>query len=209
MKRAIVAMLTLAMLAACSSGKQQTSEQKPAAKPAAKPTETATGREAMQRLYVVARGWAADARPIRLESSSTSDADGHEGKSAVWRGYFGSPGRRMMKPFLWSGSSAEGAPEHGVTPATEDTWNPANTSAQAYDIAFLKVDSDKAFAVAQAHGGDKILKAEPKLPAQYALAWNPLNNELVWHVIYGNSANDAKLRVAVNGSTGAFIRVEK
>lgn len=203
---ALVLVLALALLAACSSS---TNEQKTEAKPAPKPTEKETGREAMQRMFVMARGWAADAKPVRLESSSTSDADGHDGKSAVWRGYFASPSRRMMKPFIWSGSSAEGAPEHGVTPGTEDTWNPANTSARDFDIAFLKIDSDKAYDVAQQHGGDKVLKANPKLPVQYALGWNPLKSELEWHVIYGNSVNDAKLNVALNGSTGAYIRTEK
>jgi len=34
--------------------------------------------------------------------------------------------------------------------------------------------------------------------------WNHNTNELVWHVIY-----TGKLRVAVNASTGEFIRVEK
>ncbi len=207
MRKGIAVVLLLALLAACSSEKG--GEQKSEAKPAPPPTEKQSGREAMQRLFVQARGWAADAKPVRLESSSTSDADGHDGKSAVWRGYFASPSRRMMKPLLWSGSSAEGAPSHGVTPGTEDTWNPTNTSARDFDIAFLKVDSDKAFEVAQQHGGDKVLKANSKLPVQYALGWNPLKTELEWHVIYGNSANDARLNVAVNGTTGVFIRVEK
>ena len=33
--------------------------------------------------------------------------------------------------------------------------------------------------------------------------------KVVWHVIYGNTRDDAKLRVAVNASTGEFLRVEK
>jgi len=67
------------------------------------------------------------------------------------------------------------------------------------------VDSDKAFEVAQKHGGDKI----PDTPVRYFLEWNRSGNTLVWHVIYGNSRNDAKLVVDVDASAGDFIRKEK
>jgi hypothetical protein len=39
--------------------------------------------------------------------------------------------------------------------------------------------------------------------------WNRAENELTWHVIYGNSRDEAKLKVAVNASTGEYLRVEK
>ena len=32
---------------------------------------------------------------------------------------------------------------------------------------------------------------------------------LVWHVVYGPDRDNVKLRVAVNASTGDFVRVEK
>jgi hypothetical protein len=41
------------------------------------------------------------------------------------------------------------------------------------------------------------------------LDWSHATNELIWHVIYGNSRDDAKLKVDVNASSGDFIRVEK
>ena len=103
--------LTLALLASCSSSKPAPAgaESKPA--PAApKPTELETGREAFQRLYVVGRGWAPDAGPFRLQSEVTTDADGQGGKAAVWRAFFTSVSRRALKPYIWSGSSAPGAP---------------------------------------------------------------------------------------------------
>jgi hypothetical protein len=43
----------------------------------------------------------------------------------------------------------------------------------------------------------------------YICEWNHNTNELTWHVIYGGSRETAKLTVAVNASTGGFIRVEK
>ncbi|MFB3813307.1 MAG: hypothetical protein ACE14L_04275 [Terriglobales bacterium] len=202
--RSLLLALALMSLVACSS-----QPSTPAQKPAPKPTETSSGREVMQRLYVQARGWAPDAKPVRLESIVTSDASGQNGHAAVWRGYFASVSRRAMKPYVWSGSTAEGAPERGLTPGVEDTWTATNTSTQAWDLGFLKVDSDKAYRVAQEHGGEKLTQAGPAQPVQYVLDWNPRESNLIWHVIYGTNVNDAKLRVAVNASDGKFIRVEK
>ena len=68
-----------------------------------------------------------------------------------------------------------------------------------------KVDSDKAFEVGQKHGGDKVLTDAPDTPVSYLLDWSVSTNNLVWHVIYGNSRNDAKLVVDLDASTGEFI----
>ena len=76
-------------------------------------------------------------------------------------------------------------------------------------MAFLKIDSDKAFEGAQKHGGDKVLTDAADTCVSYLLDWNASGNQLVWHVIYGNSRNDAKLVVDVDASTGDFIRKEK
>jgi hypothetical protein len=157
---------------------------------------------------VAARGWNQDARPYRLESSLTSDGNGHDGKSAVWRGSFASASRRSEKSYTWSGSAADGAPSRGINPGTEDTYSPTNSSTWVFDIAFLKIDSDQALATAQKHGGDKIMEKAPDTTVVYVCDWNHNTNELVWHVIYG-SREAAKLTVAVNASTGEFIRVEK
>ena len=156
------------------------------------------------------RNYAADVRPFaRIESTPTTDGNGHDGKSAIWQTSFASPTHRGVKPFIWSGSAAPDAPSRGVSPGNEDVYNPGNASTQVFDVAFLKVDSDQAFAVAQKHGGEKILEKDPATPVIYVCDWNHNTNELVWHVIYGSSRDNAKLTVAVNASTGEFIRVEK
>src|SRR5437868_4754745 len=204
MKKAVVVMavLALAMLAGCSS-----EEPKPQEKP--KGPELVTGRTAFQKLYISARGWARDAQPYRLESQITADWKGKDGKSAVWRAYVASPSQRGVKPFIWSGSQAPDAPSPGITPGNEDTYNPTNSSTRVFDSAFIKLDSDKALEVAQKHGGNKILQKNPDNPIVYVLNWDGVTNELIWHVIYGDSPEDAKLRVAVNASNGEFLRVEK
>jgi hypothetical protein len=202
---ALVATL-LTLLTACSSEPEKPAES---AKPEAKGPELITARSAFQKLYVAARGWNQDAQPYRLESTATSDGNGHDGKWAIWRCSFASPSKRSSKAYTWSGSAADGAPSPGVNPGREDSYSPSNSSTQVFDMAFLKIDSDQAFGTAQKHGGDKVLEKTPDTPVIYICDWNHNTNELTWHVIYGSSREGAKLTVAVNASTGEFIRVEK
>lgn len=204
MRKLLMAMLALALMAGCTS-----EPTKPSEKPQPKPPEYVTGRTAFQKLYISARGWARDAQPYRLESQITSDSKGKDGKAAVWRASFASPAQRGAKPYVWSGTDAQDAPSRGINPGIEDTYSPTNSSTQIFDNAFLKVDSDRAFEVAQAHGGDKLLEKSPDTPVLYLLDWSGSTNELIWHVIYGATRDEAKLKVAVNASSGDFMRVEK
>ena len=199
------ALLILSLLGACNSNPATP----PEAKPEPKPPELLTGRAAFQKLFIAARNYAVDVKPFRIESTPTSDGNGHDGKSAIWRASFASAVQHGVKPFIWSGSNAPDAPSRGVSPGNEDTYNPSNASTQVFDVAFLKIDSDQAFAEAQKHGGDKILEKDPSTLVLYICDWNHNTNELIWHVIYGESRDTAKLTVAINASTGTFVRVEK
>jgi hypothetical protein len=158
-------------------------------------------------MFVTARGWAPDAQPYRLESVATSDANGQKGKAAVWRASFASASRRTIRTFTWSGSTAEGAPERGITPGTEDTYNPLNRETQPFDLGMLKTDSEQALKIAQERGGSKILKQNPQQTITYTLQNDPNHNVLTWYVSYGIPSN-YKLKVAVNAMTGGFLRVE-
>jgi len=197
MKKLVVALFALALMAACSS-----EPSKPAETEKPKAPEPLTGRVAFQKTYVAARGWARDAQPYRIESQLTGDSKGREGKSLAWRAGFASPTQQhSSRPYTW----ANGDVSFGV----EDTYSPSNTSTTVFDQAFLKVDSNQALEIAQKHGGDKVLEKAPDTPVIYILDWNHRTNELTWHVIYGTDPVTAKLRVAVNASTGEFLRVEK
>lgn len=201
----IAALTLLAVTAGCQSNTSQPA----AVKPEAKSSELLTGRAAFQKVFIAARNYAPDVKPFRIESTPSTDSDGHDGKSAIWQASFASATRRGVKPFIWSGSNGPDAPSRGVSPGNEDTYNPSNASTQIFDVAFLKIDSDQALAEAQKHGGEKLLEKDSATPVLYVCDWNHNTNELVWHVIYGSTRDTAKLTVAVNASTGAFVRVEK
>lgn len=203
----IVTPFFLLLLIACS----ETPTSKPATnvKPEKKQPQLLMGREAFQKMYISAHIWAPDAKPYMLESVVNSESSGKDGKATVWRSGFASLSKRAIRSFLWSGSALPEAPESGVSAGVADMYEPSNSSTQAFDFAFLKVDSDKAYEVALKHGGDKLIKAKPDQPVMYTLDWNGRQNLLTWHVIFGTDLQDAKLRIAVNASTGDYIRTEK
>ena len=202
---AAASLVMLALLVACDSN----TPKPPQSQPEPKPPELLTGRAAFQKVFIAARNYAADVKPFRIESTPSADGNGLDGKSAIWRASFASATQHGVKPFFWSGSNAPDAPSRGVSPGNEDVYNPGNASTQIFDVAFLKVDSDQAFAEAQKHGGDKVLEKDPTTPVIYVCDWNHNTNQLTWHVIYGVSRETAKLTVAVDASTGEFLRVEK
>lgn len=199
MKRLALILLSLTMVSGCTSEPSQ-----PAAKTEA--PEALTGRSAFQKLYVSARGWATDASPYQLQSGVVGDNKGHDGKAVVWSASFVSASLHTSKPYTWSGIEAPDAPARGVTQGTQDTsFVPTNS----FDIQFLKVDSDKAFEVAQKHGGQEILQKKPDAPVLYRLDWNTGANKLIWHVMYGGTGADAALTDDVDATTGEFLRKEK
>lgn len=207
MRKSAIVFLALALfLSGCSSTNNTESKPAPATP---KQAEYETGRFAFQKMYISAREWAADAAPFRLQSRFTPDAPASEGKAGVWRASFASPGRNMLKTFVWSGLVGPDAPEQGISFSAEDNWSPSNTSTRVFNFGFLKIDSDKAYEIAQKNGGQRLTVKNPKQPVFFVLDWDGTKNQLIWHVIYGDSQDDAKLRVAVNASTGDFLRVEK
>ena len=168
-----------------------------------------TGQEAFNRMMGLALKWSPDAQPARLESVLTTETNGQNGKSTVWRGFFASPRRRSVKTIVCSGSRRPDAPPFGVSAeGSEGAYN-----ADAANLAFLpllvKTDTDKAFEITRQHGGDAILKKNAQQPITYLLLKDRKQNVPVWYVIYGTSEKDRKGISVINATTGAFISAGK
>jgi hypothetical protein len=181
-------------------------------KPASKDTQPAapqleTGRFALQKMLAPARFWSPDAQPIRMESTNLKGTNGHDGKAVFWRATFASPGRQKAEPFTWAGMATDDG-TRGVNHGAEDMYNPANRTARAFDLNFLKIDTDKAFEVAQEHGGKQLTEKDPKVSVGYLLDFDVQSSALRWHVIYGGSESNGKLTVIVDASSGLFVRKE-
>jgi hypothetical protein len=203
-KNIVVYAVVALICAGCQSKPQANAPEK--TEPA--PSQYETGRTAFQKLYLAARNWSPDAQPIKIESRPRP-GDPHNGTSSVWSGSYASLRMGQTRSFLWSGATGDDAPEPGITPGGIDTFSAGNINTQPFDIAYLKVDTDKALEVANKKGGAAILKKKKDQPLKYALAWEPSKARLRWHVMYGNSERDAPLHIVVDASTGEFVRTEK
>jgi hypothetical protein len=205
-------LISLAILTAgCSStGDKPQESQTPAAsaQPSTEPV-LYTGQGAINRMLGLALKWSPDAQPARVESVLTTETTGQNGTATVWRGFFASPSRRAVTTIVCSGSRRPDAPPFGVS--TEGS-NGAY-SADAANLAFLpllvKTDTDKAFAIAQQHGGEAILKKNAQQTITYVLLKDRKKNVPVWYVIYGTSEKDRKGIGVINATTGDFVSAGK
>ncbi|HEU4415405.1 MAG TPA: hypothetical protein VFT65_11530 [Candidatus Angelobacter sp.] len=189
------------LLLGCDSAPKTATE----ATPTPSTSQMETGRFALQKMLVPAHFWVGDAQPVRLESTNLKESDGHDGKANFWRAEFASISKQKAEAFSWSGVSS-GDSVKGVDHGAEDSYNPSNRAARAFDLNFLKVDTDKAFEVAQQHGGKQVLEKAPKTTVTYLLDWDVQSSQLRWHVIYGGSESTGKLTVLIDASSGAFLR---
>ena len=204
--------IILAILAAgCSSNESKPAESasaKPAA-PEVKQPEPYTGQQAFNRMMGLALKWSPDAQPARLESVLTPETTGQDGKSTVWRGYFASPSRRATKTIVCSGSRRPDAPPFGVSTEGNDLAYNAEAANLAFLPLLVKTDTDKAFEIAQQHGGEAIIKKDAQQPITYLLLKDKKQNVPVWYVIYGASEKDRKGIGVINATTGAFVSAGK
>lgn len=194
----------------CSSN-----QSKPAESASAKPTPPSTqpvpytGQEAFNRMMGLALKWSPDAQPARLESVLTPETTGQDGKSTIWRGYFASPSRRATKTIVCSGSRRPDAPPFGVSTEGNDLAYNAEAANLAFLPLLVKTDTDKAFEIAQQHGGEAIIKKDAQQSITYVLLKDKKQNVPVWYVIYGSSEEDRKGIGVVNATTGAFVSAGK
>jgi hypothetical protein len=200
-RRLFVLVLLAGALALCGCEEENS---KPVSTPTPKTNQFESGRFALQKMIPAARMWAPDALPVNLSSSGSSGGDGRDGKSMFWRAVFASRSRAKSEAFMWTGEAgAKQRVDHGV----EDPFNPNNRTSQPWDINFLKADTDQAFAAAQEHGGKQFIEKNPKATVSYLLDFDPLSNQLRWHVIYSGESS-GKLTVLVDASSGRFVRKE-
>lgn len=205
--------VVLLILIGCSSTPDRPAEKQQLKLASAVETEKKdpllyTGKPCFTRMSDMAQRWAPDALPFHLESALNSESNGQEGKATVWRGLFASPSRGTFKTFMCSGSRLREEPAIGIT-ATAETASSPVVASLLFHPSFLQTDTDKAFAVAQQHGGANLTKKDPKQTVVYLLERDPKLNSVDWYVIYGTSQADHKGIGVINASNGAFVRAGK
>ena len=205
----VLILFSIVLLTGCSSGPAPSPATQPAqSQPQSKPPSLYTGLQAFGCVQGLAQKWAPDTIPVRLESEINSESNGQGGKATVWRAAFISPSRRTVRYFTCSGSRLKDAPPYGPSADVETPYSP-DVPAMGFQPLFLKIDSDKAFEVAQANGGAALLKKKPEQVVKYFVLWNPKKRVLQWYIMYGLDKESAADTGVVNALTGAFIGASK
>jgi hypothetical protein len=186
-------------LSACSDA-PKTAEQKPPPKP----PEVLTGRQAFQRMYPQARGWAPDALPLQIRSVNLAQVKAEKGKSGAWQVIFVSVARGKAKTYTYSAVEAEGNLHEGVFGGLEEDYSGRGDSSP-FPIAAIKTDSDEAYTAAAEKSADYIQK-NPDKPIIYLMEMTRRFPDVTWRVLWGDSVGTSDYSVFVDGTTGKYLQ---
>jgi len=199
----------IAVLMSCGGSKPApVSEQTKAEPVEVKQPAPYTAKACLSRMSDMAARWQMDAIPVRLESAVNNEATGADGKSTIWKGTFASPSHRAWKTFTCSGSRLKDAAPFGVTGDREMQLGP-NDIIHGFSPLYVQVDSDKAFTIAQEHGGANLFKKDPKQPVYYFLALDSNGKTIEWFVSYGTSLKETQGIGIIDAGTGKYLKAAK
>ncbi len=195
----IAGSLLFALLTGCSSetpAPQKKAEEKPA--------EPVTGRQALQSMYIAARGWAADIQIVSVTSVPLSEVKATPGKAGAWQATFVSASQSKARRYTYSVVESEGNLHKGVFAGLDQSWSGPSLSAKPFPFAAIKVDSDEAYQTALKKGAEYD-KKNPGKPITFVLEANSKFPDVSWRVVWGESVGTSNFSVFVDASTGGFL----
>ena len=187
-------------LSGCSDAPKTAEQKQPP-----KPPEVLTGRQAFQRMYPQARGWAPDAQPLQIRSVNLTQVKAEPGKAGAWQVVFVSPSRGKAKTYTYSAVESDGNLHEGVFGGLEEDYT-ARGDSSPFDIVAIKVDSDEAYKTAAEKSADYI-KKNPGKPVTFQMELTRRFPDVTWRVIWGDSVNTSDYSVFVDGTTGKLLQV--
>ncbi|HTT61571.1 MAG TPA: hypothetical protein VMG35_07015 [Bryobacteraceae bacterium] len=188
----------LLLLAGCS-----TETPAPQKKAEEKPAEPVTGRQALQQMYIAARGWAADIEPLKLTSILLPEVKAEPGKAGAWQVIFVSASQRLARSYTYSVVESEGNLHKGVFAGQDQSWSSSGAT-KPFLMAAIKTDSDQAYQTALKKSADYD-KKNPGKPITFLLEANNQFPDPSWRVIWGESAGTSNFSIFVDASTGAYL----
>jgi len=196
----IPAAALLLSLAGCSS--EPPAPQKKAETP---PAEPVTGLTALTRMYIAARGWAADLQPIKLTSILLPEVKAEPGKAPAWQALFVSASQAKARTYTYSVVESEGNLHIGPFAGAEQGWSGSSGVTKPFPMAAVKIDSVTAYQTALKKGGAEYDKKNPGKPINLLLELTDKFPDVSWRVIWGDSAGTSNFSVFVDASTGAYL----
>jgi hypothetical protein len=174
------------------------------AKAPEKTPEPLTGRQAFQRMYPQARGWALDAQVLQLRSINLGQVKSGKGTAGAWEAVFVSPSKAQSRTYTYSSVEAQGNLHEGVFAGQLEDYGGSHGGTNPFSSLAIKVDSDQAFATAEAKSQDYIQK-HPDMPISYVLEQTKRFPDLTWRVIWGESAAASDYSIYVDATQGTYL----
>lgn len=185
-------------LSACSEAPTAVEQKQPP-----KPPEVLTGRQAFQRVYPQARGWAPDAVPLEIRSVSLENLKADAGKAGAWQVTFVSTALGKTKSYSYSAVEGEGNLHEGVFAGAEEPYSGRGNSSPI-PLAAIKVDSDEAYKTAVEKSAD-YMQMNPNKPVTFLMALTRRFPDPTWRVIWGDSVSTSDYSVFVDATTGKYL----
>lgn len=193
----------LLALTACSDRSKEIA----AKKEAEKPEEPLTGRQAFQKMFPMARGWARDAQPLQMQSYNLTQVKTGNGKAGAWQATFVSTSLSRARPYSWSAVEAEGNLHKGVFAGLEESWAGPTGQEIPFEVSAIRIDSDQAYEAALKNK-DAIAytRKYPNKPVMFLLEKTRRFPDLAWRVVWGESVSTSEYSAFIDATTGAFLQ---
>jgi len=192
------------ILTACSEGPKAPAK----AKEPETPPEPAAAQSAVQQTFVSARGWARDARLLRVANLDLKEVKSAAGKAGAWECTFVTEQRHKARRFVYSTMSVPSANlTKGVSGSPEDLWPPGGQTL-SFALQVLKTDSTAAYEAAMKKSAAYAQK-NPDMPIKLLLEWPKRFRNPVWRVIWGESVTTSNYSVYVDAVTGEYLQTAR
>ena len=193
------------MLAGCSSTPAPKAEEGKKKAEAAKPAEPILAKKAFYNTYTVARMWAPDVQPFKVESMNLPEVKAEGGKFGAWRITYVSAAKKRMKVLTYSVVESEGNAHEGVYSPGETGWSGPTGQEIPFVIQAFKIDSDAALKTATEKSD--AIKKNPKLGvAGMHLEFIKRFPNPVWRIYFGDSVGGAAGQAFVDTTSGEFLK---
>ena len=197
--RLLGACLTLFMLGCSPATRPKQAEQQ---------AEPVTGLHALAQMFSAARTWQPDVLVLRITNLNAGAAKPQPGRAQVWQGTFVSPTAGQARTYTFSVVDLSTSIRTGIFPDPPSPFSARAQSAQAFNIAAARKDTDEVYATAVKQA-DEFLKDHANEPANYLLELNDRAPDAMWRVYWGSSVATAPFSVLVDASSGEFFRTLK
>ncbi|MGO9096273.1 MAG: hypothetical protein ACLQGV_13745 [Bryobacteraceae bacterium] len=175
-----------------------------APKPPAEAPKPVSAQTAFYRVFGSARGWAADAQPLRVAEIDVDEVKAEGGKAGAWEAVFVSQSQGQVRRYVYSviHRPARNLRE-GVNAEPPEAWSGRGDSEPFLFQAF-KTDSPAAYEVAMMRSGD-YAKKNPGKEVKFLLEKTRRFANPRWQVFWGESISASNYSIFVDAATGEYL----